>query len=308
MRHDDYAWLRDDNWQQVMTDPSVLDADIRAYLEAENSYTAKTLAPTQNLQDTLFAEMRGRIAENDASVPVNDGALAWAVRYISGGEHPIIVYGPRDTQADNMQTVIDANAEAEGQAFFKLGGYEADRQGRVLAWSFDNKGSEYFTIKFRDLSAGGDMGEALHGTTGALAWSDCGNYLFYGLYDDNHRPNRVMRHKIGTDQSDDTCLYEETDAGFFVGLSISRSGRFLVISAHDHETGECWLLPTDTPEAMPVCVAPRRAGIEYSIDDDAARDRLVIVSNFNPDTPEEKAEDFQILSAPCRHEYGQSHK
>ena len=257
MRHDDYAWLRDDNWQQVMTDPSVLDADIRAYLEAENSYTAKTLAPTQNLQDTLFAEMRGRIAENDASVPVNDGALAWAVRYISGGEHPII-FMARATAADDMQTAIDANAEAEGQAFFKLGGYEADRQGRVLAWSFDNKGSEYFTINFRDLSAGGDMGEALHGTTGALAWSDCGNYLFYGLYDDNHRPNRVMRHKIGTDQSDDTCLYEETDAGFFVGLSISRSGRFLVISAHDHETGDVGYRPTPRSHAGLRGTAPCR--------------------------------------------------
>ena len=299
LRHDDYAWLRDDNWQQVMTDPSVLDGDIRAHLEAENAYCAKTLAPTQDLQDTLFAEMRGRIAENDASVPVNEGALAWAVRYISGGEHPIICYGARDAAADDMQTAIDANAEAEGQPFFKLGGYEADRQGRMLAWSFDDKGSEYFSIKFRDLPEGDDTGETLRGTTGALAWSACGGYLFYGLYDDNHRPNRVMRHKIGTDQSEDTCLYEEADAGFFVGLSTGRSGRFLVISAHDHETGECWLLPTDRPEAMPVCVAPRRTGIEYSVDDDAARDRLVIVSNFNPDTPDEKAEDFQILTTPC---------
>ena len=148
LRQDDYAWLRDDNWQAVMTDPSVLQADIRAHLEAENAYSAQTLAPTQRLQESLFAEMRGRIAENDAGVPVNDGPLAWAVRHVSGGEHPIICYGPRNADADAMQIAIDANQEADGQPFFKLGGYEADRQGRTLAWSFDNKGSEYFTVKF----------------------------------------------------------------------------------------------------------------------------------------------------------------
>ena len=93
-RTDPYAWLRDDNWQAVMKDPAALDAEIRAHLEAENAYTDTVLAPTTALQETLFAEMHGRIQEDESSVPVNDGTLAWATRYVSGGEHPLLCCGP----------------------------------------------------------------------------------------------------------------------------------------------------------------------------------------------------------------------
>ena len=297
VRADEYAWMRDDNWQAVMKQPDVLDADIRQHLEAENAYTDAVMGPTQDLQKQLFAEMRGRIQEDEASVPVNDGPLAWAARYAIGGEHPHICFGQRDTEVADMQVAIDGDAEAEGKTFFKIGDYTAHPDGTVLAWSYDDKGSEYFTICLRDLASGRDEETHLRETTGAIEWSACGAYLFYVALDDNHRPHRIMRHARGTDQVQDVCVYEEADAGFFIGLSKTRSGRFLVISAHDHETSEAWLVPADAPLAAPSCVATRRPGIEYSIDDDAARDRLVIVTNWADASADTKADDFQVVSA-----------
>ena len=295
-RSDEFAWLRDDNWQAVMKQPSALDGEIRAHLEAENAYTDKVMAPTQALQETLFSEMRGRILEDEASVPVAQGKLAWATRYVTGGEHPLICCGARVAKVEDMDVLIDGNQQAQGTDFFKIIGHDADPKGELLAWAYDDKGSEYFTICVRRIADGTDLGDTLVDTGGSFGWSACGQYLFYIAVDENHRPNRVLRHALGTTQADDVCVYEERDPGFFIGLSATSSGRFLIISAHDHETAEAHLLDAHAPLSAPVCVAPREAGIEYDVEDDAARDRLLIVTNWNGEAG--KAEDFQIISAP----------
>ncbi len=296
VRTDPYAWLRDDNWQAVMKDPHALDGDIRAHLEAENDYTDAVLAPTKGLQETLFNEMRGRILEDDASVPVNDGARSWASRYVEGGEHPLICSGARDAKIDDMVTVIDGNKEADGKDFFKIIHHDASPDGAFLAWAYDDKGSEYFTIRLRCLESFTDTDDILTDTGGSFGWSACGQYLFYIAMDENHRPHRVMRHRCGTSQAADMCVYEEADAGFFVGLAPTRSGRFLIISAHDHETSEAHLLDAHMPLNAAVTIAARHTGIEYDVDDDAARDRLIIVTNWDDQT--DKADDFQIVTAP----------
>ena len=294
-RADPYAWLRDDNWQAVMKDPAALDKDIRAHLEAENAYTDKVMAPTAALQETLFDEMRGRILEDDASVPVNNGALSWATRYVTGGEHPLLCCGPRDSEAAEMRVMVDGNHEAAGKDFFKIIASEADPTATHLAWAYDDKGSEYFTIRLRRLDDGTDCDDEIKDTGGSFAWSACGQYIFYIAVDENHRPHRVMRHRLGSAQAQDVTVYEEADAGFFVGLSASRSGRFLFIDAHDHETAEAHLIDAHAPLSAPICIAPRRTGIEYEVHDDAARDRLIITTNWDGD---KKADDFQICAAP----------
>ena len=294
-RADPFAWLRDDNWQAVMKDPAALNTDIRAHLEAENAYTDSVLAPTRAVQEKLFTEMRGRILEDDNSVPVNNGNYAWATRYVTGGEHPLLCCGPRDAEISDMRVIVDGNQEADGKDFFKIIDSAASPTGRHLAWAYDDKGSEYFTIKLRRLADGKDEADTLVDTGGSFAWSACGRYLFYVAVDENHRPHRVMRHKIGSAQAADHVGYEEADAGFFVGLSASRSGRFLFIDAHDHETAEAHLIDAHAPLSDPVCIAPRETGIEYDVHDDAARNRLIITTNWDGDA---KADDFQICAAP----------
>lgn len=289
---DDYAWLRADNWREVMRDPSVLDADIRAYLEAENAHTESAMADTTALQETLFGELKGRIKEDDSSVPAPDGAYAYAVRFEEGAQHPKIVRTVRD--GGDERVLIDANELAEGKAYFRLAGADHSPDHALMAWAADEKGSEYFTMRLRDTETGKDFGDEIPETAGSAVWANDSKTLFYVWLDENHRPSKVFRHVVGSKPSDDVCVYEEADAGFFVGVGKSHSGKFITIDCHDHQTSEVHLIDADKPTAAPVLVAPRIVAQEYSVEhhDGPGGDLLYILTNADD------AEDFKIVTAP----------
>jgi oligopeptidase B len=286
-RVDDYAWLRAGNWQDVMRDPAMLAPDIRGYLEAENAYTATILADTTALQEKLFAELKGRIKEDDSSVPAPDGPYAYAMRFVTGAEHPRIVRTAREGGAEEV--LLDGDALAEGKAYFRLAGTGHSPDHALMYWASDETGSEFYTIRIRDLSHGTDLDETIPETTGGAVWSADGRYLFYTWLDANHRPCKVLRHEVGTDPAADVLVYKEADPGFFVGVGRTQSGRFVVIDSHDHETSEVRLIETGTPLAAPRLVAPRRAGVEYHVEHQEGR--LVILTN------DRDAEDFRIAAA-----------
>ncbi|MBA5779069.1 S9 family peptidase [Stappia sp. F7233] len=285
---DHYAWLRAENWQEVMRDPSVLAEEIRAYLEAENAHVKAGMADTETLQQRLFAEMKGRIKEDDSSVPSPDGPFAYAVRYVEGGQHPKLVRMPRDGGGEAM--LVDGDKEAEGKAYFKLAGAMHSPDHRLLAWAHDDKGSEFYTLSIRDLETGGDLADRIEDTGGGGVWSADGRHVFYVRLDANHRPSKLFRHEVGSDPSTDALVYEEADPGFFMGVGKTQSGRFIVIESHDHETSETRLIPADDATAEPRLVAARETAIEYSLDDHG--DRLFILTNAD------EAEDFKIVTAP----------
>jgi len=288
-RDDPYSWLRADNWQEVMREPDKLPQDIRDYLEAENAYTGEVMADTDKLQEKLYEEMKGRIKEDDSSVPSPDGPYAYASKYVTGAQHPMLVRTPRDGGEESI--LIDGNKEAEGKVFFRLGGATHSRDHKYLAWAYDDKGSEFFTLGVRDLDTGKDLTDRMTETGGGGVWSADGKYLFYIRLDENHRPSKLMRHEMGTASKDDVLVYEEKDAGFFMGVGTTQSDKYIVIDIHDHETSECWLIPSDDPTAEPVIVAPRQTGVEYSVDE--ADGQLFILTNAD------KAEDFKIVTAPA---------
>ncbi len=286
-RSDNYAWLRAENWQEVMQQPDTLPGDIRAYLEAENTYTDAMMADTEALQETLFQEMKGRIKEDDSSVPSADGPYAYGVKYITGGQHPLMIRTPR---AGGEETVlIDGNTEAEGEAYFRLAGSAHSPDHKLIAWSFDDKGSEYFTQKLRDAETGKDRDDVIINTSGSSVWSADARHLFYVLMDDNHRPSKLYRHEIGSDPAGDVLVFEEKDPGFFLGVGRTQSDAFIVISTHDHETSESWLIPADDPTAEPRLVAARDPGVEYSLDE--TNGTLYILTNADD------AIDFKIVTA-----------
>jgi len=290
---DDYAWLRADNWREVMRDPSVLDPKIRGYLEAENAYTKAALAHTEALQETLFAEMKGRIKEDDSTVPSPDGPHAYYTRYREGGQHPILCRQPRDGGAE--QELLDGDALATGKAYFQLGGSAHSPDHKLLAWSADDKGSEFDTLRVRDLSTGHDLPDEIPDAEGSIAWSADSTAFYYVRLDANHRPSRVYRHRLGTPASDDTLVYEEQDSRYFVGIEKLQAGRYAVISAHDHETSESWLLDLKLPDARPRLIAAREKPVQYDVEhhpDWDGEDVLVIRTNAD------KAEDFKIVLAP----------
>jgi len=287
-RSDLYAWLRAGNWQEVMRDPSVLDPSIRAHLEAENAYTEAVLASTAELQERLFAEMKGRIKEDDASVPAPDGPYAYYYAYVKGGQQPVYRRQARSLEGP-AETLIDGNSEADGKRYFRLGGVSHSPDHKFIAWGSDDKGSELFRLRVRDLATGRDLEDELTETTGSAVWSADGRYLFYTRVDDNHRPVSVHRHEIGTPQENDALVYAEADSGFFVGVGKTLSGRLIVVNSHDHETSELYLIDAHNPTQAPRIVARRRQGVEYAVEDQG--DHLVILAN------DRGAEDFRIARA-----------
>lgn len=287
-RQDDYGWLRADNWQEVMRDPSVLDPDIRAYLEAENAYQDAIMEPTRELQEKLFAEMRGRIKEDDSSVPAPDGKFAYGMKFETGGQQPIFFRTPRDGGEETI--LLHGDKEADGKAYFRIGGASQSPDHKLLAWAYDDKGSEYYSLQIRDVASGNDLDYSIADTGGGGVFSTDGRFVFYVRLDDNHRPSKLFRHEIGTDPAGDVLVHEEEDAGFFMGVGKTQSGDTILIDIHDHETSEVWMIPADQPELPPVLIAPRDTGVEYSVEDHG--DTLYILTNLGD------AEDFKIVTAP----------
>ena len=156
---DEFAWLRDPNWQQVMRDPRLLDPKIREHLKNENVYADRVLGPTQTLQETLITEMRGRIKEDDSTVPVADGAFSYFMRYREGGQHPLICREPRGGGVGEV--LIDGDALAAGKAFFRLGATAHSPNHALLAWSADETGSELFTIRVRDVAGMAELTDVI---------------------------------------------------------------------------------------------------------------------------------------------------
>ena len=285
---DDYAWLKDSNWQEVLRDPMVLDPDIRSYLEAENGYTESLLGHTDGLQKALVAEMRGRIKEDDFSVPAPDGPFAYMGKFREGGQHELFGRMPRD--GGDVEIILDGDALAADHKYFKFGGARHSPDHRLEAWSADVKGSEYFAIQVRDWADGKDRADLVEETDGGVVWAADSKAFFYVKLDDNHRPMQVWRHHLGTPQADDVLVYEEKDSGWFTHISESASGRFCVIAGGDHETSEQWLIDLSDDAAKPRLVAAREEGVQYSVADRG--DELFILTNADG------AIDFKIVTAP----------
>src|SRR6202140_1656039 len=285
---DDYAWLKDANWQEVLRDPSVVDPDIRKYLEAENDYTESLLGHTGALQKKLVAEMRGRIKEDDSSVPSPDGAYAYMRKFREGGQHELFGRMPRD--GGEAEIILDGDQLAAEHEYFKFGGTRHSPDHRLQAWSADVKGSEYFAIRVRDWATRADLGDLVEETDGAVVWStDCRSF-FYVKLDDNHRPMQVWRHQLGTPQADDVLIYEEPDSGWFTHLHESSSGRFCVIAGGAHETAEQRLIDLADPAAPPRLGAARETGGQYAGADRGGE--VYILTNADG------AIDFKIATAP----------
>ncbi|MGN6464977.1 MAG: S9 family peptidase [Rhizobiaceae bacterium] len=285
-RVDEYAWLRADNWQEVFRDPGLLDPAIRAHLEAENAYQAAMMADTEKLRKKLFREMRGRIKEDDASVPMKDGPFAYGTSFVAGGEQPRFFRTPRD--GGDVHILLDGDVEAEGKSYFRLGGADHSPDHRQLLWGFDDKGSEFYTLHVRDLESGIDAADSVADTGGSGAWDATNSGFFYTRLDPNHRPSRIYYHTLGGKR--DRLIYEEKDPGFFMDIGGTLTNRWMLIAIHDHETSEYRILPADKPRAKPRLVAAREPGVQYDLEDGG--DVFFILTNADD------AKDFKVMIAP----------
>ena len=178
-----------------MRDPALLAPDIRTYLEAENAYTQTTMADTEQLQAKLFAEMKGRIKEDDASVPAPDGPFAYYSRFVTGGQHPLFCRKPSGGGAE--QILLDGNALAKPHAYFRIAGVTHSPDHRLVAYAVDTKGSEFYTVKVIEAATGALIESRIADSNGSLEWAADSRSLLYVWLDEEHRPRRVLRHTVG---------------------------------------------------------------------------------------------------------------
>jgi oligopeptidase B len=286
-RVDDYAWLLAGNWQAVMRDPALLDPEIRTYLEAENAYSKAEMADTEPLQQKLFAEMKGRIKEDDAGVPTADGAFAYYTRFVIGGQHPLFCRMPR--AGGEEQILLDGNALAKPHAYFRIAGVTHSPDHKLVAYAVDTKGSEFYAVNVIEAATGALLDSRIADSNGSLEWAADSRTLLYVWLDDEHRTRRVLHHAIGADTAD-TLIHEQADPGYFLGLGATQDRQFLLLSVHDHETAEISLIDAADPNAPPRLVAAREPDHDYSVDHHDGR--LIILTNSGG------AEDYRIVEAP----------
>ncbi len=273
---DDYHWLRD------REDPRV-----RALLEEENRYTAERMRPTEDLQRRLFAEMKGRIQETDQSVPVKDGPFWYYSRNVEGLQYAIHARKPTLESAE--QVLLDENALAEGHPYFELLAYDPSPDQTLLAYATDTTGNEVYTLVVKDLATGKLLPDRIEQVSSSFEWSEDGTTLFYTRMDAAHRPNRLFRHRLGSDPQKDVLLYEEKDEAFFLYLSKTRSKRYLVMHASSITQDEYHVLAADDPTGAFRVIQPRTAGLEYDLGHHG--DHFYFVTNH-------QAVNFRLCRAP----------
>jgi oligopeptidase B len=290
---DDYFWLRD------REDPAV-----KAYLEAENAYLESVLAPQKDLRTSLVAEMKGRIIEEDTSVPYRKGDWVYYSREVAGKDHALVCRKPwrSDTPAALLAAaapgeeviVIDLNERAAGDAAFSFGGGAVSPDGRLYAWKENHDGTDLYTLRIRDLVTGAILPDEIEGTMldEAPVWGLDNRTLFYTLGDETDRPWHVMRHVLGANAEEAKLLFEEKDPRFSVSIGPTKSGRFLLITSSSKDTSETSRLPLSGDATVPEVFLLRKEGIRTSYAD--CGDEWFILSN-------EGAVNGRVFRAPLDH-------
>ncbi|WP_091337296.1 S9 family peptidase [Micromonospora rhizosphaerae] len=283
---DEYAWLA------AKDDPETI-----AYLTAENAYTEARTAHLAGLRAELFEETRRRTQETDLSVPTRKDGYWYYTRTVEGQQYGVHCRRTvRDGETappvsadgaplEGEEVLLDGNQLAEGHDFFALGAFDVSPDGRWLAYSTDFAGAERFTLRVKDLQTGEVLADEIRDTFYGTAWSTDASALFYVTVDDAWRPNRVWRHTVGRPSSEDVVVHQEDDERFWVGVELTRSERFVVIDIHSKITSEVRVIPAANPTGEPAIIAPRRQGVEYSVEHHGHR--FLILHN-------DGAEDFAL--------------
>ncbi|RZJ17540.1 MAG: S9 family peptidase [Brevundimonas sp.] len=302
VRVDDYQWMKDDNWQAVLRDPTLIKADVKEHLTAENAYREAMMASTLPLQATMFEEMKGRIKEDDSSVPSPDGDWEYYVEYKTGDQHPRymrverqgtwMVDGQPVTKnfivAPTPQLLLDANELAKGKAYSEVSSTEHSPDHALFAYAEDAQGSEVHKIYVKDLATGEVLPNPIESANGNFTFSPDSQWIFWTNRDDNGRPDKIFRRPARGGEA--TLVYEETDDGMFQGVVRTADNRFVILQIQNQETSEVRFIPAETPTADPVVLEPRVAARRY--DADHWGDRWVIRTNADDSI------DFKIVEAP----------
>ena len=282
---DNYSWIHQKDILEVLKDKNKLNPEVKKYLIEENNHTDYHLKDTKDLQKKLFDEIKGRIKLDDESLPFRDHTYDYWTKTTTEGNYSIKLRKKINT--DNVEEIWNGDKEKEklGVEYFGVGDLEVSHNDKLLAYSLDTKGSEYYKIFIRDISTNKLVTKEITDTSGSITFSLDDKYIFYSKLDENHRARKIYRHKIGDQLSEDYLVFEEKSEAFTVGISLTSDEKYYLITTSDHNTSEQYYFGVDEITPKPKLIIKRQRGILYSINSWA--------NNFYNHTNND-AEDFKI--------------
>ena len=264
-RIDNYFWMRLTDDQKTAKNKDAQTQKVEAYLNSENEYFDKVTASTNNFQKELFEEMKGRIKEDDTSVPYFRNDYFYITRFEKGNQYPI--YSRKKDNLESIEEVLfNVNKEAGGYEYFQLGGLNISPNNTLVAFSTDTVSRRQYTIQIKNLETGNILTDKIENTTGGSVWSNDNKTLFYTKKDPlTLRSSSIYRHILGTDASEDVIVFEEKDETYSTYVYKTKSHKFIVIGSSSTLSSEFRIISADNPYGDWKIIQPREDNLEYSL-------------------------------------------
>ena len=282
---DNYSWIKQKNWKEVILDPNKLNTPVKKYLDEENLFKEEQLKDIKDIEKKLFEELKSKIKNEDNSVPKKDGDYYYAYKYNKNSEYPI--YYRKNIKNNFEEIILDCEKKSKTHSYFNVATISHSHNHKHLAYNIDTNGSEYFSIFIENIETKEILSPEIKNTTGDIIWSLDNNYIFYVGLDQNHRPTKVFKHKIGSDSEKDLLIYEEKDPSFFCSINLSKTKKYLFIRTADHETSEYLFINLKLNQTTPILFKKRIKKIEYDLEH---HEKFFVIS-----TNIDNAKNFKIM-------------
>jgi len=282
---DNYSWIKQKDWKEVILNPNKLNAQVKKYLDEENLFKQNQLKDINDIEKKLFEELKSKIKNEDNSVPKKDGNYLYGYKYNKNSEYPI--YYRKNTTNNSEEIILDCEKKSKTHTYFNVASISHSHDHRHVAYNIDTNGSEYFSIFIEDIQKQELLSPEIKNTTGDIVWSLDNNYIFYVRLDQNHRPTKVFKHKIGSNSEKDLLIYEEKDPSFFCSINLSKTKNYLFIRTADHETSEYLFINLKLNEITPTLFKKRVKKIEYDLEH---HEKFFLIS-----TNIDNAKNFKIM-------------
>ena len=282
---DNYSWIKQKDWKEVILNPNKLSAQVKKYLDEENLFKENQLKDIKDIEKKLFEELKSKIKNEDNSVPKKDGDYLYGYKYNKNSEYPI--YYRKNIIKNSEEIILDCEKKSKTHTYFNVASISHSHNHKSVAYNIDTNGSEYFSIFVEDIDKKEILSPEIKNTTGDIIWSLDNNYIFYVGLDQNHRPTKVFKHKIGSDTNKDLLIYEEKDPSFFCSINLSKTKKYLFIRTADHETSEYLFINLQLNETTPVLFKKRIKKIEYDLEH---HEKFFLIS-----TNTDEAKNFKIM-------------
>jgi oligopeptidase B len=282
---DNYSWIKQKDWKDVILNPSKLNAQVKKYLDEENLFKENQLKDINDLEKKLFEELKSKIKNEDNSVPKKDGNYFYGYKYNKNSEYPI--YYRKNITNNSEEIILDCEKKSKTHTYFNVASISHSHDHKHVAYNIDTNGSEYFSIFIEDIQKKELLSPEIKNTTGDIVWSLDNKYIFYVRLDQNHRPTKVFQHKIGSNSEKDLLIYEEKDPSFFCSINLSKTKNYLFIRTADHETSEYLFINLKLNEIKPILFRKRIKKIEYDLEH---HEKFFLIS-----TNVDNAKNFKIM-------------